>query len=519
MNRVPRFLRFLAPWLLVGVVSGQQHPNRDRGFDPAKIYQFEEFEVVDLYNGHINLRIPLSPRYAVNEFLSYGLDLHYTSNLWHFEAATDADGHPCIFAEPRQDLDLDWNAGIGWSLSLGHLGYRNERWVFTSPDGGAHAFRSGLTRDGTYLRLTASTPTKKVEYPDGTFIILAQYGANLFRPVSIQHSGASGSLTVSYPNDNSWEVTDSHGRVSRVYFLFDDSAQPAVPRRYVDYAEVPAFSGKKLRVSFVYETRQINRSGKESCRHSWDPDFTVKVRLLKELVFREISGDQAVELYRWRFPSYFVPPGEPTGESEGKDLPGVLRKLVLPTGGEVEYVFTEHQFYTYWDNTACPTGDPFDPGCQLAPVLQFATAVRRRILRDPIRESQGYSGGNGTWTYRYYRHERDFGNLVAADETVTIVDDSAGNSTVFYFTPGVTDEGRTGAWFTGLPVTVLASDDPGSCLTQMDCRRLSVEWFSGPATIENTYLDACPGERCYPTGVRMRAEYRKYERDMENEGG
>ena len=50
--------------LALGVpLAAQQHPNVERGFSPEKLYQFGDLDNVSLFNGNLNLTIPLGRRY------------------------------------------------------------------------------------------------------------------------------------------------------------------------------------------------------------------------------------------------------------------------------------------------------------------------------------------------------------------------------------------------------------------------------------------------------------------------
>src|SRR5213595_3624042 len=49
----------------------QESPNKERGVSPGKSYQMGDLDTVNLFNGTMNLRIPLGQPYSVNGALSY----------------------------------------------------------------------------------------------------------------------------------------------------------------------------------------------------------------------------------------------------------------------------------------------------------------------------------------------------------------------------------------------------------------------------------------------------------------
>jgi len=261
-------LRFLlVAWLFSALLAfGQTHPNLDRGFDPAKVYQFGEVDAVDLYNGHLTLTIPLGPRYPVSERLSYGLTLTYNSNIWAYESWPATDSYSCTAALPKRASDLDWNAGLGFSLTLGDLIYRSNIGVFEyfTPDGATKTFVQTLrdsdtgdptnvfyTRDGSYLRLTWQTnisPKKAIiEFPDGTRHVFTNYQGSYYRLTEItdafqdQQGQYPNKVSVSYlSSPDRVVITDAFGRSQTITYSSDSLA---IPSKYVTSVTLSGFSG------------------------------------------------------------------------------------------------------------------------------------------------------------------------------------------------------------------------------------------------------------------------------------
>ena len=74
----------LASIILLAVAAfGQaENPNTDHGFSPEKVYQFGEIDGINLFNGNLNVMLPIGQTYPVGGKLSYGLTLAYGGNNW-----------------------------------------------------------------------------------------------------------------------------------------------------------------------------------------------------------------------------------------------------------------------------------------------------------------------------------------------------------------------------------------------------------------------------------------------------
>jgi hypothetical protein len=247
--------RLLSISLLIAVTassSAQQEPARERGFKPEQVHQFNGFDSVNLFNGNLNLTIPLGHPYPVAEGLSYSFVLRYSGNVWRTVAhcVPTQQGDPeCGMRYLLQPAD---NAGPGWRLSFGELRgpAANARpytagsmWEYRSPDASEHLFYPTLydpvctttgqtncdtavagvqyTRDGTYLRLKDGPGgAKVVEFGNGQ--------RQRFTPIGtawkLQYIYSASSTLVDgipttnyvkfeYPDGSSdWKITDSHGR-------------------------------------------------------------------------------------------------------------------------------------------------------------------------------------------------------------------------------------------------------------------------------------------------------------------
>lgn len=152
----------------VAVAHAQQDPTLARGFSPGDVYSYSGIDAVDLFNGVLNINLPIGARYPVGDGFSYGLNLSYSSNTWDPEEEM-FQGHTVIRMHPRRSS----NSGHGWRLSLGgtllrrinDVGLFATGFIWQSADGSEHIFYFSThdgepgcqsTRDNTYLCLSAA---------------------------------------------------------------------------------------------------------------------------------------------------------------------------------------------------------------------------------------------------------------------------------------------------------------------------------------------------------------------------
>src|SRR5207302_10994460 len=118
------------------------------------------------------VRIPIGPQFKVSALVSYQFALVYNSHLWHFDNFDQPEPH--YEAAPVKRF----NAGLGWTLSLGELfsptdiSKYGSGWRYESPDGSDHGFtltEPGYTLDGSHLRMRTSSDTeRRIHRPGGT---------------------------------------------------------------------------------------------------------------------------------------------------------------------------------------------------------------------------------------------------------------------------------------------------------------------------------------------------------------
>lgn len=492
------------------------------GFQADRVYQISNPDSIDLSTGNLTLTIPIGGSYPVGGDFSYSLVLSYSSLIWEFDQRVEGGLPDC---DPPYD-PCQWfrqafpnrrsNAGLGWRLSLGEL-YSpwdpnspwDFEWAYVSPDGGERVFYDRLhdrdalsssggysywyTRDGSYLRMRfANSPpaidTRLIEYPDGTIHTFTEDTSfpNLHRyrltRIEDRHGNA---LDISYNGSpaTQWTLTDRHGREHHVHFTARSSDGQAV--YYVSSVELEAFGGATATYSFTYASTTIDRSWKDS-----DPEtsVTTTVPLLTRIDLPDGTAYSMPVLS-----SYHT-----TGTQELRDLPGMIKKMVLPTLGSVKWTYQKWSTPGAWYVYPCGEEVPDDRGCP-TDFYEDWVGVDQKIYRD--RNEVGI----GAWTYTPWTGVW-VGNPDLHTERRTVVTSPEGDDTVYYFQALPGDGGPNGdyqdqivEWDYALPYTRRTSVTDGVTGRPL---YLSVEHYDGPIVD----ISATP-----VTGTKKRSEYVRYE--------
>lgn len=280
--------------LAAGSAVAQQSQNDDRGVAPGKAYQQGELDTVNLFNGTMNLTIPIGQTYHAGGQLSYGFTLHYATNAWEFasEETTNLNYSPPLVQTRNWSYPArSANAGFGWRLSFGSLAVFNGTPVtYTAPDGSDHLLYPKLhpndlgepvysapagtdpekvyyTTDGTYLRarkrITSGVTTYEIAFPNGIVHTFDAYG------YFIRMADANGNwLQVAYssqdstepnPGSTKWLISDVTGRQHVVRFRpgvsYSELTQSAtVSHEIVDQIDVAAFGGTRAVYQLEYNS-------------------------------------------------------------------------------------------------------------------------------------------------------------------------------------------------------------------------------------------------------------------------
>jgi YD repeat-containing protein len=380
-----------------------QEPMEDRGFHPGRVYSVHGIDSVNQFNGNLNVRIPLGKTRSVSDKLSYQFVLTYNSKVWrhHINTNGEVEGTP-----------LQFNAGLGWHLSLGQLSRNGDpdsdmqtgRWTYKSPDGAVHQFYANLhddggsalaptmyTRDGTYLRLRQIDTLdrrREIDFPDGnmhvferlvpaqgTWALSNDYTGGFWRLTSMRDArGNTATIQYQTTEDHSevWIVRDN-GREARVFFMPSPSTYFL---KEVDFVELDSFGGERFRYVFNYESILIPPSVADTASDEEDPPFAVRV--LTGVTPKNLAGNEMLgNGYRM-----LAPNGLPAYETSAQTA-GVLTLLTLPTLGRIG-----------WTYVARPFGDGSAPSTIHIPVM-----VTQRYVCDPVAGGPCGAGVAPTWTY------------------------------------------------------------------------------------------------------------------------
>ena len=361
--------------------AAQVHPNLARGNGSDKSLERTQWDNIGLFNGNLNLSIPLGQRYPLREGFDYQLVLSYNSNIWDYKQSSPA----VTTALPNKKS----NAGLGWDISLGRLidpfsaDNGLGKWVYVSPDGALHPFYTSLhydivepddnvfyTRDGTYYRLQQlNATTTLIESPDGT-VRTFELANNEWRLIKIADR-FTNNLAINYEKANVWTLTDNHGRRQVIYFKTDPGGTFSA---IVDRVVVSSFAGGTATYTFTYTTGTVTRSDVDN---DTSTSTTINLSLL--------TGVTAPDGSKYSFGYHPA--------TAASDASGRLANMQLPTMGKIDWAYQRYNFTSpscastlstiYRANTGIASRRMTDMGGAVAGVWNFVPAVK--TLNDPAR--------------------------------------------------------------------------------------------------------------------------------------
>jgi RHS repeat-associated protein len=375
MKSVPATLLAI---LLPAMMFAQQHPNIQRGFAPDKVYQFGSVESVSVYNGNVNVSIPLGDSYPVGGGFSYSLTLSYNSKAWDYiEQLSSFPDDPKSYTEAFPNLRS--NAGMGWSVSLGSLippgdasngGGSGLDWIFETGDGAEHRFFASSnanvehSRDGSYLRMTRSSlqispntfvTIREIESPDGIIHRFHEEG-ELWRLREIRDR-FNNKLSIEYPVTDAstdlrdWLISDTHGRSQRIRFRNEPNVGQLNYQKLIDRVELTGFGGSTSSYQFFYTIASVDRGANASM--IGDGSKPIAVPILTSVVLPDGSS-YSMDLHR-------------TSAESGEGGQGMISHLTLPTRGKIEWLYQPYPL--------------FDDLCG-APHITKSPGVRSKTHRD-----------------------------------------------------------------------------------------------------------------------------------------
>jgi RHS repeat-associated protein len=376
----------------VRVGAQTQHANQSRGFNPQQAYSTHDLDSVNLLNGNLVLSIPIGQRYKVNGNLSYGLTLHYNSNLWNFEEVCPRNidtsllfyttwvydqfydienGQWIVYETPFQDgTDPEpprvnnpcWTvsypnpvgtAGLGWQLHFGTLfppsgleqdvsqvnPLKTEKslWVYQTPDGSEHAF---------YPTLHSTDPAGSPDTGytrDATYLRMKPVGSE--RQVEFPSGEVHVFRNLGTEASPDWRAVEYRDRFGNwVRFDYGPTAWVVTDsvgrqhtvhfiRRTNDYQ--PTISAVELEAfdggTALYGFGHTVRQIRRAAPHlEGDSGLKpeIQVPFLTSIVLPEDAGSYSMPVET----SYDL-----TGEHSSAKVRGVIRGMTLPTGGRVEW--------------------------------------------------------------------------------------------------------------------------------------------------------------------------------------
>ena len=387
-----------------------QHPNDARGFEAGKVYNFNDVDTVSSFNGNLMVHLPIGPAYMVNGALSYRLGLFYNSHVWRFDATTDETGD-VIKASPIGSF----NAGLGWTLSLGRLFEGGDpetttaaaaEWTYQSSDGADHNFYETLhhgagvstpdifyTRDGSYMRLSKAGQMRVVELGDGTkneFTQMTRTGGVwptsttghdwLLTAIADQFGNR---VTIGYstvaPYAEIWTITDG-ARTTRVYFNTSgtpsesQSTPPSPSDVVLDHIDTKMVGGALATYGFATQGFSVPLPMSDTTNRPGLTTVTVLTAVTPPTgnPYRMILNN---------LPTYDITQVIRGNGAIRGPTPGALTRLVLPTLGSIGWSHDRVQF----------TAGSQDK--MRSPAVEFPIAVIARNTYDASGQSLG------TWTY------------------------------------------------------------------------------------------------------------------------
>jgi RHS repeat-associated protein len=473
----------LACLLVAITATAQVDPLKERGFAPEKAYQIGDIDSINTFNGNLIVTIPLGGSYPVNGGLSFSIGLSYNGDIWDLTGVTYDSGQTWFTrAEPCRSC----NAGPGFMVSLGRLlapsdpdNRTPQSWTFIGPDGSEHIFYTSLhdgeptysgywySRDGSYIRLKNTASGKNVEFSDGTFRSFVEYQTGKWRITAISDQFGNY-VNVTYPDANTWQITDMHNRSHYVRFT----------NGVVTSVELAKYPSGTAQYSIQYTQDTFNRSCEDNDPQSSD---TVVAYRPTSITLPDGSTWSSFAYHTQACPT-------PPAKAYPIGLSSRLAGVSMPTGAKLEWDYKDYKYMTCaWD----PKANPPRYNC----AFTDNTGVGVRRLKD--------SSGNllGTWRYDPYTQyvEVPATHKLYAEKRILKLLDPQGNSTLSFSELDAT------AWDYGLAYERYDAADSGG-------RYLSQQFYSGNADVvcaNPPETDACT----ILGGSLERSVFLKYEHD------
>lgn len=363
--------------------GGQEHPNVAKGFSAEKAYDGGLLDSINLFNGNLNLVIPLGQVYSVSPTLSYQFNLVHAGNNWDMEEnehlEMNTDGH-MVPGTPRQwfapSRAHDINAGFGWRVSLGSI-HGN---TYLAPDGSRHEFHGSLRgdlsnpddpdpgvsymRDGTFLRRRViNDTTYEIDFPNGN---VHRFSGHPHAVLTQMRDAFGNVVNIDAPpfDENgraTWTITDPFRThtisLERMTVVPDYSKDPNT-FTVIREIRLASFGGTAVyRFEYLGDDQPAHRGGRISRRLATGlkvmQDCDVPGGTVVPLLSRVILPGAEADAYTFEYdrgdahltdtPS-FSSPGFEFDCGAHESFTGSLTKMTLPTRGAVEWKYRLWRF-------------------------------------------------------------------------------------------------------------------------------------------------------------------------------
>jgi YD repeat-containing protein len=345
--------------------AAEQHPNVARGFDPKTVYQFHDYDTVNLFNGNLVIAIPLGLRYPNDAGTNWGLTLTYNSKLWDYVERNyyNPQHTPPEFYYTEPVPSVHTNAGLGWSVSMGRLispddpqdtGGQQGEWLYESPDGARHklgprystetapapgaplsATVPYYSHDGSYLRLRpGAAGALLLDFPDGSVHTFTTTQARGGWRLVEQSDAFGNKLTIKYDDPaypDSWVITDKFGRKVIVAFGTTTGNPQLNLHRVLSSITFPApraegtTTDRTLVYTFHYDTAVTIRRG---CTARIPVEkVNVVVPFLDKVSISDADGDGQPTTFEFTY--------EKTAYVNCES--GTITSMKVPTGGTIAW--------------------------------------------------------------------------------------------------------------------------------------------------------------------------------------
>ncbi|HJQ39378.1 MAG TPA: hypothetical protein VKB93_19730 [Thermoanaerobaculia bacterium] len=434
----------------------------------------EGLDNVNLFNGTMNLNVPIGQTYYVGGTLSYSFMASYATNPWqtgynetdYGDIELPDDPIPPMLFNTYQFPAKPANAGLGWTVTLGQLLTVIEgelpMGTYLAPDGGHHDIAHPMhglgvltgdaigSSDGTYIRRRVESNQVKLDFPDGNVHTFDAQG----RLIGMSDQFGN-TVTVTYSREASphpeggertvQKIEDSTGRVHYIYWrrgwnYYEDRWEAVlepkyrIPHEVVDKIVLAAFTpansaNQTAEYKFNYdasyqvvdETAPANPALTTSrpCanRHDGHTPPYVYVPILTSIDMPEgvryaFTTDRGDHLT-------CRPVLDPNASGSMGSITGHITRLTLPTGSTIEW---EYQVYGF-------PAMSLDGKGSLSAAVSLNPGVRSRVVK---------SGGQVLGRTEYFRSRLGDASSYTWDDHYRIVknydkDDVLLNATAHYF--------------------------------------------------------------------------------------